>query len=133
MKTAVQIERDFYTIISQSQLGKELKGKVYRKEMRPIGSQEEDLILSLLSGVDEQVQTGVVAVSIYVKDMPFESRFVRNTERIGELLELVNSITENYSFGYVISTDGTPSIIQLEDISQHVISIRLYFEYLNLD
>ena len=132
MKTAVQIERDFYTIISQSQLGKELKGKVYRKEMRPIGSQEEDLILSLLSGVDDQVQTGVVAVSIYVKDIPFEGRLVRDTERIGELLELVNSITENYSFGYVISNDGTPSIIQLEDISQHVISIRLYFEYLNL-
>lgn len=133
MKTAVQIERDFYAIISQSQLGKALKGKVYRKEMRPIGSQEEDLILSLLSGVDDQVQTGVVAVSIYVNDIPFEGRLVRDTERIGELLELVNSITENYSFGYVTTTDGTPSIIQLEDISQHVISIRLYYEYLNLD
>ena len=56
----MQIERDFYSFVKNSDLGKAIKGKVYRPEMRPANATTEDLIVKFLAGLDEQVQTGVV-------------------------------------------------------------------------
>lgn len=44
-KTEQQIERDFYSFVNKSPLGKAIKGKVYRDEMRPADAKTEDLIV----------------------------------------------------------------------------------------
>lgn len=60
IKTEIQVERDFYSFVKSSKLGKAIKGSVYRSDMRPADAKTEDLIVKFLAGLDEQVQSGVV-------------------------------------------------------------------------
>ena len=63
-KSEKQIERDFFSFVSQSVLGQGIRGKVYRPEMRPANAKTEDLIVKFLAGLDEQIQSGVVLLNI---------------------------------------------------------------------
>ena len=53
-KTEQQIERDFYSFVNKSPLGKAIKGKVYRDEMRPTDAKTEDLIVKFYTGRSER-------------------------------------------------------------------------------
>jgi hypothetical protein len=133
IKTGSQIERDFYALISASSLGKGIKGKVYRSEMRPADATSEDIIVKFLAGEDEQVQTGVVICNIYVPDVTkAKGRKVIDHARIAELELLVLSFIENFdSSEYLIKTDGSMQTYLNEEINQHLISVRIKFQRLN--
>mgnify|MGYP000476335987 FL=1 len=129
IKTETQIERDFYSFVKNSDLGKAIKGKVYRPEMRPANATTEDLIVKFLAGLDEQVQTGVVIFNLYVPDIPYtDGRMVPDSKRIGELQELILSFVETAGgTEYWLSTDATPTTMRNEDIEQHFIYARIKF------
>lgn len=129
VKTEEEIERDFYKFIKDGVLGKGIRGKVYRDEMRPKNAQTEDLIIKFLAGLDEQVQSGVVIINLYVPDKTnSDGRKVKDHERIAQLQSLINQFVEtNTSTEYLITKDGTPSTIVNEDIGQHCIYARLKF------
>lgn len=133
MKTEMQIERDFYQFVKDSDLGKAVKGDVYRAEMRPYNSNEEDIVIKFLSGIDGQIQTGVVILNLYVPDVVLgDGRTVADRERIGELQSLISSFVEDAGDEeYLIETDGTPCTMRNEDIGQHFIYVRLKFHRLN--
>ena len=67
-KTEKSIERDFYEFVSKSELAKSVSGEVYRNGMRPPESEQEDIVVKFLSGLDEQIQSGIVVLNIYVPD-----------------------------------------------------------------
>ena len=129
IKTETQIERDFYSFVKNSDLGKAIRGKVYRPEMRPTDATTEDLIVKFLAGLDEQVQTGVVIFNLYVPDIPYTAgRMVPDRKRIGELQELILSFVETAGgTEYWLSTDATPTTMRNEDIEQHFIYARIKF------
>ena len=129
IKTETQIERDFYSFVKNSDLGKAIRGKVYRPEMRPTDATAEDLIVKFLAGLDEQVQTGVVIFNLYVPDIPYtDGRMVPDRKRIGELQELILSFVETAGgTEYWLSTDATPTTMRNEDIEQHFIYARIKF------
>ena len=62
-KTGDEIELDVFNIITNSQLAKEIKGNVYREGTRDLNPMEEDIIVSFLTGLDGQFQTGSVTVN----------------------------------------------------------------------
>lgn len=129
IKTETQIERDFYSFVKNSDLGKAIRGKVYRSEMRPTNATTEDLIVKFLAGLDEQVQTGVVIFNLYVPDIPYtDGRMVPDRKRIGELQELILSFVETAGgTEYWLSTDATPTTMRNEEIEQHFIYARIKF------
>lgn len=129
IKTETQIERDFYSFVKNSDLGKAIRGTVYRSEMRPTDATTEDLIVKFLAGLDEQVQTGVVIFNLYVPDIPYtDGRMVPDRKRIGELQELILSFVETAGgTEYWLSTDATPTTMRNEDIEQHFIYARIKF------
>ena len=129
IKTETQIERDFYSFVKNSNLGKAIRGTVYRSEMRPTDATTEDLIVKFLAGLDEQVQTGVVIFNLYVPDIPYtDGRMVPDRKRIGELQELILSFVETAGgTEYWLSTDATPTTMRNEDIEQHFIYTRIKF------
>lgn len=129
IKTEMQIERDFYSFVKNSELGKAIRGTVYRPEMRPTDATTEDLIVKFLAGLDEQVQTGVVIFNLYVPDIPYtDGRMVPDRKRIGELQELILSFVETAGgTEYWLSTDATPTTMRNEDIEQHFIYARIKF------
>lgn len=129
IKTEQEIERDFYTMIKSSELGNEIRGGLYRDGMRPDNSTEEDLIVKLLSGTDEQVQEGVIVINLYVPDIPNGSRKVKDLQRITELQSCIRSfINDNENTEYLMSSDGTPKSMLNEDINQHLIVARIKYK-----
>ena len=134
-KTEKRIERDFYEFVTKSELAKAVSGKVYRKGMRPPESYKEDIVVKFLSGVDEQVQSGIVVLNIYVPDISVRSRGakVENIKRIDELEELAVSFIEgNDSNEYDLEKDGTPKSLEAEGIEQHFISVRIKFKRITI-
>ena len=136
IKTENQIERDFYTFIKQSKLGKGVKGTVYRADMRPDDAVTEDLVVKFLAGLDEQIQSGVVIINIYVPDRvyPDTGRKTKDHARIGVLQDLIQSfVNDNDNNEYWMQTDGTPTTTPIEGIEQHCISARIKFNRLSTD
>ena len=129
VKTEQQIERDFYSFIKGSNLGSAIKGNIYRSEMRPNDAKTEDLVVKYLAGIDEQIQSGVVILNIYVPDIAYQDgRKVIDHKRIGELQELVNEfVNSNENTEYWMQTDTTPTTMKNEDIEQHFIYVRIKF------
>jgi len=133
MKTEIEIERDFYTLIKNSQLGAAIRGSLYRSEMRPANADGEDLIVKFLAGNDEQIQSGTMILNLYVPDIDSAGgRKVADKKRIGELQRHILDFVENCDdTEYWIKTDGTPYSTYNPDIEQHLIVTRLKFQRLS--
>lgn len=129
-KTEMQIERDFYQLIKNSKLGAQIRGTVYRSEMRPADATDEDLIVKFLAGTDEQIQRGTVILNLYVPDINFkDGRKVADKKRIGELQELILDFIETCDdTDYLIESESTPYSTMNPDIEQHLIVARLKFQ-----
>ena len=129
-KTEIQIERDFYQLIKNSRLGAEIRGTVYRSEMRPTDATDEDLIVKFLAGTDEQIQRGTVILNLYVPDINFkDGRKVADKKRIGVLQAMILDFIETCDdTDYWITSDGTPYSTMNPDIEQHLIVARLKFQ-----
>ena len=130
LKTEMQIERDFYSFVKGSSLGRGIRGGVYRSEMRPWNAKTEDLVVKFLAGTDGQVQSGVVVLNIYVPDVQHNpGTSVADKVRIGELQELLQSFVAGAGgVEYLLNTDGTPVTMKDESLGQHFIYARIYFK-----
>ncbi|WP_337793650.1 hypothetical protein [Phocaeicola plebeius] len=134
-KTEKRIERDFFEFVSNSELAKNISGMVYRKGMRPVGSDKEDIVVKFLSGIDEQIQSGIIVLNIYVPDTTIRSTGakVEDIKRVEELEELALSfIEENDSTEYELSKDGTPKSLEAEGIEQHFIQVRIKYRRITI-
>jgi len=131
-KTEKQIERDFRSLILGHELGKSIRGSVYYSEMRPADAKTEDLIVKFLAGLDEQIQTGVVIINIYVPDISYQNgRKIEDKSRVADLEELIlRFVDELTDTEYRIETDGSPKSTQIEGIEQHLIYARIKFNRL---
>lgn len=135
MKTTNDIERDFYTIISESTLGTSINGEVYRTNMRPSVTDTEDIVVSHLSGVLSQIQTGVVLVNIYtISAIDSNERSVDDKARIGELQTMFFDFIDSYDSpsGYVLEADGMPRTEYDKEAKRWVLSCRVRYRYLNI-
>lgn len=135
VKTEIEIERDFFTFVKESNLAAAIHGEVLRSDMRADDAKTEDLVVKFLAGLDEQIQTGVVLFNIYVPDIPnIDGRMVRNASRIGELQGEIRSFIENNKgTEYLLATDGTPTSMRNEEINQWCICARIHFQRLSTD
>lgn len=131
MKTEQQIERDFFVMIKNSELGQAVRGGVYRAELRPYNSKNEDLIVKLLSGLDGQVQTGVVVLNLYVPDINSGGRSVIDYSRISDLQLLINDFILRGGNEYRIEAESTAKTMLNDEIGQHFISVRIKYYVLD--
>ena len=113
-----------------------ISGSVYRQGLRPRDSQLEDITVGFVAGVPNQIQTGVVAICIYVPDIdPYDNGvLVENMERTAQL-ELIaqdwfDSIhTPALGIGYNLSLQDTITTVEDEPTHQHFVSIMLKYKY----
>ena len=129
VKTEIEVERDFYSFIRNGSLGNAIRGEVYRPDMRPANAKTEDLIVKFLAGLDEQIQTGVVILNIYVPDAKnTDGRMVRDAARIGVLQAAIRDfVDKNDDTEYWMETDGTPTSMKNEEIGQWCVTARIHF------
>lgn len=132
-KTGQQVEDDIYGLVNASSLLPLISGAVYKFGMRPKDSQAEDAIVKFVTGLDGQIQEGVVVVNIYVPDFDvYEDGVMRKditrcTELEVTAVEWVKSLTvakSDYKFklAQTIYTEEEP------DMHQHFVSVRLNFK-----
>ena len=130
-KSEKHIEKDLYRLVSASQLAKAISGKVYRGKMRPEDSQKEDITITFLSGIEGQIQNGVIILNVYVPDITLKgsARKVEDTSRIETLEDaVIGFVRDCKSSEYLYTLDGSPRSIEVEGINQHVIYTRIHFQ-----
>lgn len=136
VKTEEQIERDFYSFLKKSVFAKGLKGSIYRDDMRPNDATSEDLIVKFLTGLDSQVQTGIVILNIYIPDLKSkDGRAVVNHSRIAEVQQMVNDFVDwlnDYQTEYWVEKESTPTTMKNEANGQHLIYVRLQFNRITI-
>ncbi len=130
-KTGEEIELDVFKLIKSSSIATEIGGDVYRSGMRPYNSNDEDCVVGFLTGLDGQIQEGVVNVNVYVPDVDNGSQLlVKDISRCTEIAGIMRDITSSLiSSEYYFSIDAMIKTYRVEDdnVTQHYVNTRLKF------
>lgn len=135
MKTEQEIEEDVF-VIMRDNLGNIINGKVYRDGTRPDNAQTEDINVAFNTGVDEQIQSGLVIVNIYVPNTPCKgySRKIKAIGRIKTLQRAAMDTLENLENDeYVFNTEETAKSYPADDIEQWFINFRIHYKRTTLN
>lgn len=128
-KTAEEVESDIYTAVSKYLKGR-INGETYRRGARPTNrGDKEDAVVSFLSGLDGQVQTGVVVVNVYVpNERRGDSYSVKNVARsMAVSRTLLNMLKEMRISGYDLRTERT--VQTEEDNGVTRVTLRIKYKY----
>ena len=88
MKNEMEIKDDIYHLLKDSDLIKNVSGKL-SKTKRPDGSDKEDVVISVLGeNPDVQVQELYLNVNVYVADVKRGNQYEENAIRLKELMML---------------------------------------------
>ena len=132
--TKHDVLRYFYDLLRTSPLAAEVSGDVYYSSQRPRDSRQEDITVGFVSGLPNQVQTGVVAICIYVPNIdPYANGvFVEDSERTAHLervaQEWIDSIP-NRGSGYVLRLQSAIDTLADEQTNHHFVSIMIHYSY----
>lgn len=129
-KTGSQIENDVFQAIKQSEVAQAIGGTIYKSGMRPTNATEEDAVISFLTGLDGQIQTGVLNLNIYVQDIDNGSgQLVKDAARCRELEVAANTFIQAMTPGeYRFKLDNIVQTFKAEGTSQHFINARIKFQ-----
>ena len=136
-KTQQDIEDDFYNALKNSALVNAVNGKLYKKDLRPINSKQEDITLIVTTIDSAQWQQGVITLLIYVNGIDlYQSQLVPDKKRIKELSTLTLSILDelkanmtNYDGFYFFQAVTNDFDVETE---QWFISAKIGFRYLTI-
>ena len=134
IKTDIDVKDELYAWIKTSSLitgENKVSGTVY-KDQRPLNSDKEDIIISVLSRTaDSQIQDFIVNVNVYVKDSQRAKETVEDTPRIRTLSRLSANLFEYRNTGNMKIALSAQEVFKANDIPWHVINNRLNISYNN--
>lgn len=130
--TAKEIQTFFFDLIKASPLATAVTGSVYRHGLRPRDSRLEDITVSFVSGLANQMQTGVIAICIFVPDIdPYGNGvFVENGARTQVLERAAQDWLDSNpadSTDYSLRLQDTITTIEDAEIHQHFVSVMLHY------
>nr|DAK37194.1 MAG TPA: hypothetical protein [Caudoviricetes sp.] len=131
-KTASQIEADLYKYF-KDKINPLINGQTYRNGVRPLNSQKEDCVISFLTGLDGQYQTGVVNINIFVSmvknnDNQYRKDFVR-CDAIEQALMPIIEEAETDLRNYRLQLHQMIQTFEETDIKQFFINAKIKFRY----
>lgn len=130
MKSDIDIKDDIYMFIKGSSLEKAVNGKL-SKTLRPAGSSNEDIVISMLSNQNAQIQEAFVNVNIYVRDLVRDNQTEEDTIRLRELCNLAKSLLEvgrGNDFRFILDSQR---VLEVEGKSEHFINNKLLYRQCN--
>ena len=132
-KTAKDIQTDFYTLLKDSDLAAMVNGIVYRDGFRPRDSKKEDIVIIYSAGEDDgEIQSGIVALNIYVPDILLykNGTMVENAARTAKIeraaqewYESIRGVMPEYIFRLYNTIHTTAD----EDINQHFVVVQVKY------
>lgn len=130
MKSDIDIKDDIYTFIKGSELEKAVNGKL-SKTVRPANSNSEDIVISVLSNQNAQIQEAFVNVNIYVSDLNRDKQNEENTIRLRELCNLSKELLEvgrGGEFRFILDSQRVMQVVGKEE---HIINNKLLYRQCN--
>ena len=131
-KTASQIETDIYKYF-KDKVNTLINGQTYRSGVRPLNSQKEDCVISFLTGLDGQYQTGVININIFVplvknNDNQYRKNFVR-CDAIERALMPIIEEAKTALRNYRLTLHQLIQTFEDKDIKQFFINAKVKFRY----
>lgn len=131
-KTGQQIEKEIFQLIKRSSLAKMISGTVYRNGMRPLSSNEEDIVVSFVTGLDGQIQSGKVNVNVFIPDIDNGGEMcVKNSLRC-ELMEIeADNVVRTFlnpNPKFLFSLSQMIQTFEVQGGYQHMVNIPLEFK-----
>ena len=131
-KTASQIETDLYKYF-KDKINTLINGQTYRSGVRPLNSQKEDCVISFLTGLDGQYQTGVININIFVptvknNDNQYRKNFVR-CDAIERALMPIIEESKTVLRTYRLTLHQLIQTFEDTDIKQFFINAKVKFRY----
>lgn len=131
-KTASQIEADIYKYF-KNKINTLINGQTYRNGVRPLNSQKEDCVISFLTGLDGQYQTGVININIFVpmaknNDNQYRKNFVR-CDAIEQALMPIIEDSKTALKNYKLQLHQMIQTFEETDIKQFFINAKIKFRY----
>lgn len=130
-KTASEIEADIYKIIKESSLLSVVSGSVYLDGLRPENSNEEDIIISFMTGVfDIFHQEGKININVYVPDKESLGILRKDTKRCREIERVCQVFCDTLASGaYKFTLGRMIQVFKENAINQHFVNVQLNFKY----
>lgn len=131
-KTASQIEADIYKYF-KDKINTLINGQTYRNGVRPLNSQKEDCVISFLTGLDGQYQTGVININIFVpmaknNDNQYRKNFVRCDAIEQALMPIIENAKTDLR-NYRLQLHQMIQTFEETDIKQFFINAKIKFRY----
>ena len=131
-KTASQIEADLYKYF-KDKINPLINGQTYRNGVRPLNSQKEDCVISFLTGLDGQYQTGVININIFVpliknNDNQYRKDFVRCDAIEQALMPIIENAKTDLR-NYRLQLHQMIQTFEETDIKQFLINAKVKFRY----
>lgn len=131
-KTASQIESDLYKYF-KDKINPLINGQTYRSGVRPLNSQKEDCVISFLTGLDGQYQTGVININIFVhlvknNDNQYRKDFVRCDAIEQALMPIIENAKTDLR-NYRLQLHQIIQTFEETDIKQFFINAKIKFRY----
>lgn len=127
MKSEIEIKDILYRVIKGSALEESVafNGGALYKTQRPSNSGKEDIVISVLDGLNGQFQDAVINVNIYVQDVHRELDMIENESRIRELSRLAIELLESYNGGDYLFEIEKQKTLRVETSNEHCINNRI--------
>lgn len=137
-KTGKEVQGDVLELLRGSSLASMITGGVYRNGTRPRGSALEDAVVTFTAGLTGEIQTGVVTINVYVKDINNGANgvLVENGARTAAIeraaQDWVDSLTADRS-GYLFQLQSAIHTSIDSVLDEHYVVIRLGYRYYSTD
>lgn len=130
MISDIDIKDIIYKRLKNSSLVKEVNG-VLSKTKRPKGSNDEDIVISILANVSGQIQESFVNVNIYVKDLVRNNQAEENTIRLRKLCILAfENLEVGFGENYRFSLEEQ-RVMEVPGKDEHFINNKILFKFSN--
>lgn len=128
--TDIEIKDLMYKLIKASDIPKRVTGKVY-KVPRPVNSQLEDVVISIVARSASEIQSFSVNVNLYVPDIKREDDYIEDTIRLRELSRLCFDFFETIvKDNYILNLDEQ-ECMKVNDVNFHCISNNIKLRIIN--
>lgn len=132
MKSDIEIKDAIYNVIKGSALEKSITGKL-SKTKRPINSDKEDVVISMLDNSSGQIQEAFVNVNIYVSDNIRDGQTEENSIRLRELCKMSYELLFRCrGNGFRVDSKGSKQrVLEVNGKDEHFINNKLLIQISN--
>jgi len=128
-KTGSEIVTIIFNSVKASSLNTAIKGELYRDDTRPLNAITEDIVVSIIAGDNEQIQSGFINLNLYVPDVDSEGSKEIDSKRCIVLEGIANTYVDSISLlsEYQFALDKMIQTFKVVGIEQHFINCRIKF------